>query len=386
MNRLLQGFTFGFIVVFSSVISADFEPEEMGIIETLPQPYPDHWIMAQDLSFFHMLEGAVRVIDPSAETIGGQYKGQMTSSFIGVFKHSQKRNEHYVIESFHSRGGRGGERTDFVTIYDPSSLSVADEIEIPPKRVTSMPKRTQAALLGKDERFIGVYNFTPAQSVSIVDLEKRVFVEEIATEGCGFVIPNGKLSFTSICANGSFLTTDLDKSGAFKSSERTDIIFDSIEDPIFEAPAIKNGTAYFLTYSGKVMPIDISKNRISVGQTWPLATNDEEMSWRPGGITNMASDSEGYVYVLMHPEGGEGTHKNPGNEVWVYDLKNKQRISRIAIKNWGLVVGTSGSDKNKFLLVTNTDMAIDVYGLPGGEYVRSLTSAGSTPFVIDGLH
>ena len=130
MNRLLQGFTFGCIVVFSSVISADFEPEEMGIIETLPQPYPDHWIMAQDLSFFHMLEGAVRVIDPSAETIGGQYKGQMTSSFIGVFKHSQKRNEHYVIESFHSRGGRGGERTDVVTIYDPSSLSVLSLIHI----------------------------------------------------------------------------------------------------------------------------------------------------------------------------------------------------------------------------------------------------------------
>ena len=133
------------------------------------------------------------------------------------------------------------------------------------------------------------------------------------------------------------------------------------------------------------MPIDISKNRISVGQNWPLATNDEEISWRPGGITNMTSDSEGYIYVLMHPEGGEGTHKDPGNEVWVYDLKNKQRKSRIAIKNWGLSVGTSGSGQNKFLLVTNTDMAIDVYGLPGGEYIRSLTSAGSTPFVVDGL-
>ena len=76
-----------------------------------------------------MLEGAVR-LDPSAETIGGRYKGQMTSSFIGVFKHSQKRNEHYVIESFFSRAV-AEERTDFVTIYDPSSLSVADEIEIP---------------------------------------------------------------------------------------------------------------------------------------------------------------------------------------------------------------------------------------------------------------
>ena len=228
MNRMFQGFVFGCIIASSSVTNADFKPEPIGIIETLPEQYPDHWIMAQDLSFFHMLEGAVRVIDPSEETTGDQYKGQMTSSFIAVFEHSKVRNEHYVIESFFSRGGRGGKRTDLVTIYDPTSLSVSDEIEIPAKRITGMPKGTQAALIGEKERFLGVYNFTPAQSVSIVDLEKRVFVNEVATEGCGFVIPNGARSFSSICSDGSFLTSSLDTSGALTSSTRTEAMFDPV--------------------------------------------------------------------------------------------------------------------------------------------------------------
>ena len=40
-------------------------------------------------------------------------------------------------------------------------------------------------------------------------------------------------------------------------------------------------------------------------------------------------------------------------------FENKQRKSRIAIKNWELSVGTSGSGQNNFC--TNTDMAIDVW-------------------------
>ena len=386
MNRMFQGFVFGCIIASSSVTNADFKPEPIGIIETLPEQYPDHWIMAQDLSFFHMLEGAVRVIDPSEETTGDQYKGQMTSSFIAVFEHSKVRNEHYVIESFFSRGGRGGKRTDLVTIYDPTSLSVSDEIEIPAKRLTGMPKGTQAALIGEEERFLGIYNFTPAQSASIVDLEKRVFVNEVATEGCGFVVPNGARSFSSICGDGSFLTSNLDASGALTSSTRTETMFDPVGDPVFETPVTYDDNAYFLSFSGKLLPVNIGEKQISAGDWLSLATTEDEKSWRPGGITPMTSDTNGNVYVLMHPDGGEGTHKNGGSEVWVYDLEKKKRTNRIELKNWSLVVGTSGTGKNKFLLATNTDMAIDVYELPTANYARTLTGAGSTPFVIDGLN
>ena len=40
----------------------------------------------------------------------------------------------------------------------------------------------------------------------------------------------------------------------------------------------------------------------------------------------------GRLYSLMHV-GGEYTHKDPGTEVWVYDLAGKRRVQRIALKD-----------------------------------------------------
>ena len=107
------------------------------------------------------------------------------------------------------------------------------EVVIPPKRITGMPKTTMIGLIGED-RFIGVYNFTPGQSVSIVDLEKRKFVGEIPTAGCAFLLPNGNNSFTSICSNGSMLTSHLDADGKLAGTTKTPVLFDAENDPIFE--------------------------------------------------------------------------------------------------------------------------------------------------------
>ena len=363
-------------------VRAEFEPEPVGVIESLDS-YPPHWIMVRDFSFFHMLEGKVQVVDPLGETLGEQFKGMITASFIAAYERSATRNELYVIEDFFSRGGRGGERTGVVAIYDPATLAVIREVVIPPKRITGMPKLTATNFIG-GERFLGVYNFTPAQSVSIVDLESREFVAEVSTPGCGFVIPNGKRSFTSICSNGAFLTSHLNADGTLKDTAKTDVLFDPQNDPIFETPAMLDGVAYFPTFSGQIMPLDVSGETVAAGDPWPLATNDEEATWRPGGMNLIMVDSAGLGYVLMHPEGGEGTHKNGGSEVWVYDFAAGERKGRIELKNWGLSLGNSGRDEQRFMFVTNTEMAIDMYSLPDGEYLKTLNTGAATPFIVEG--
>ena len=35
----------------------------------------------------------------------------------------------------------------------------------------------------------------------------------------------------------------------------------------------------------------------------------------------------------MHPDGAEGSHKNPAAEIWAIDLKSKQRVARVAGNN-----------------------------------------------------
>ena len=361
---------------------ADFQPEATGIIKTLPNEYPDHWVMIHDASFFHMFEGEVLVVDPLGADIGAQYKGMMTASFIASYVWNEARNEHYVIETFNARGSRGGERTDLVAIYDTENLSLVQEIIIPPKRISGMPKKAAVSLLGGG-KFLGVYNFTPGQSVSIVNLESREFVAEIPTAGCGFVIPNGERSFTSICSNGSFLTTHLNEDGTAAGTTKTDVSFDVDNDPIFETLGIVDGVAYFPTFAGNVLPVDVSGEEISVGEQWSLLGDGDE-GWRPGGMNIIQVDSSGLAHVLVHPEGGEGTHKNGGGEVWSYDMKAKQRVGRLELKNWGISLGTTGTGEGRLLLVTNADMGIDVYRLENGEFVHTI-GAGQTPFLSHGV-
>lgn len=361
---------------------AEFEPEPVGQVASLPEQYPSHWAMLHDFSFFHMLEGRIVIVDPLAESLGEQYKGAMSAGFIASFKHGSTRNEHYVIESFHARGGRGGQRTDVVTVYDPSSLTVTAEIEIPPKRITGMPKTIMTGLLD-DERFLGVYNFTPGQTVSIVDLAERRFVTEVPIAGCAFVVPNGQRSFTSICSDGSLLSVHLDAGGSLAGTDRTEVVFDAEGDPIFEAAGIAGGIAHFPTFQGRMLPVDLRQEVVTAGEPWWL-TSEAERNWRPGGMTPVVADAEGLGYLLMNPEGAEGTHKDGGAEVWVFDLAERQRIGRIALENWGLTLGITGSGDQRLLLVTNADMTVDVYQAPAGMFVRTLDVGAGTPFLLYG--
>ncbi len=361
---------------------ADLEPEPIGRIETLPAQYPDHWMMVHDVSFFHMFEGEVLVVDPLATTMGEQYKGMLTASFIASYEQSAKRNEHYVAETFYSRGSRGGERTDVVTIWDKETLKVSGEIIVPPKRISGMPKDITTAMT-PDERFMLIYNFTPGQSISVVDMEKRVFVEEVSTPGCGFVLPNGKRSFTSICSNGTLLTTHLDRNGKATGSEKSAVVIDANDDPVFEGAAMSGGVAYFPTFQGRILPIDMSGKNIEPQDTWWL-TDESERNWRPGGMKPYATDSEGLGYFLMNPEGGEGTHKDGGAEVWVYNLAEQKRLGRIKLQSWGLALGSSGSGDGRLLSVLNPDMQLEIYRIPDGEFVHTLSIAPQTPFMVYG--
>ena len=180
----------------------DFRPEPLGQVESLPTVYPDHWLVVHDATFFHMREGRFLFVDPAADSVTGQLRGMVSADFIAHYEQSPARGEHYVIETFFSRGGRGGDRTDVVTVYDAASLEVAGEVVIPPRKVSSMPEIFGTALVA-DDRLLVVYNFAPGQSISVVDLENREFVAEYPISGCALVIPTGASGVTSLCSDGA---------------------------------------------------------------------------------------------------------------------------------------------------------------------------------------
>jgi methylamine dehydrogenase heavy chain len=376
MNRLILLLCLG-----SASALAEIKPESMGVIEVLPDPYPPHWIIVQDGAFFHMSDGKFIVLDAGSDDIASRYKGMFNGSFTAQFHQAKTRPELYIVETFHSRGNRGV-RTDVLTIYDKSNLAPIGEVVIPPKRASEMPTEYNLQLVD-DETIALVYNFTPATSVTVVDVVAREMLGEIPIPGCALVYPMAGRAFASLCADGSMLSVQLGDDGQQVSLERTDPFFDAESDPLMEKPAMHGGIAYFPTFSGNLYPVDLNGKAPAVGKPWPL-TGDADEGWRPGGILVANTDSGGRLYVLMHRNGGEGTHKNPGDEVWVFDTEKKQRIDRIALQLPALSIALT-RDTSPLLVATNIEMAIDVYDVASGEHLRTIGDFGQeTPFLLHG--
>ncbi len=361
--------------------NAALKPEPQGGVQPLPYPYPEHWIIAHDAAFKHMLEGRMVILDPLAKTQQEQYKGMLTSSFIGHFQQSPKRGEMYIAETFHSRGTRG-ERTDVLTIWDSKKLTPIDEIVLPTKRANTMPEKHALQFID-NERLLLVFNLTPATSVTVVDIDNRKVLNEVPIPGCSLIYPTGKRGFSSLCSNGSLYSVQLDATGKIAGQRRGNVFFDTNKDPLFEKPASVDGITYFPTFLGDMQPVDLRDSMPKIGKRWSLLSKTErEAGWRPGGWQLIGNDTGGLVYLLMHPKGYDGSHKDGGPEIWVYDVAKQTRLRRIKLRNWGVSLALSAGEE-PLLIVTNGDMQLDVYRAHSGEFVRTLAAFGQeTPFVV----
>ena len=177
-------------------------------------------------------------------------------------------------------------------------------------------------------------NATPATSVTVVDLKTRKFTDEVtATAGCWSIIvpPSRPRGFASICGDGALLTVDLDDSGKPSGQQRSKPLFDVEKDPIFTHTENVGDTFYFVSYQGNVYSADIGAKDVTLGESWSLLDKSgKDRGWRPGGYNLLAVNrANKRLYVGMHPNGAEGTHKTPAAEIWVYDLTTRKRVARI---------------------------------------------------------
>jgi methylamine dehydrogenase heavy chain len=299
----------------------DVPPDDVGRSLTLPAP-ADHWVWLNEPIFRH----AMLFDGDSGEVLGVvDQLGSLTGRHPLV---SRERGETYVMETFYSRGNRG-DRRDFVTIYDSRNLEITGEVEIPPRTADVGHGLWLGAVLDGG-RFLVVFNQEPANSVSVVDLETRRFVAEITTAGCALVYPAGPRRFGMLCGDGTALLVELDDDGRQKRLAASDRFFDVVEDPLTEK-GVRNGDGWlFASFEGHLYEIDFSGGVPRAAEPWSLFTDAQRAdSWRIGGLQHLALHRPtGRLYSVVH-QGDKGTHKDAGSEIWVYDLKRRERIQVI---------------------------------------------------------
>jgi methylamine dehydrogenase heavy chain len=344
---------------------------------TLAVPPSRHWVWVNDFVFPHMSDGMAYLIDGDS----GRYLGTLSTgySFTRVVLPRDGKLI-YSPETYFARGTRG-KRTDVVTLYDPATLEPRGEIAIPPKRSSNLPMMADAVLTD-DDRFLLIYNFNPAQSVTVVDTSARKFVREVETPGCALIYPTGPRSFFSVCGDGSVLLVALDDAGA-AHQRRTRPLFDLSLDPVTEKAVRIGNTWYFVSFSGRIYPLKTGPDQVVPEQSWPLTTDAERATgWRPGGIQQLAVNAQkSLLYAIMH-RGGVETHKDPGKDVWVFDVSTRQRVRQITLKGLTSSIQLS-SDPQPLLYGIFIDSSIlDVYDASSGKLLRSVEHVGTTPTIM----
>jgi methylamine dehydrogenase heavy chain len=356
--------------------------EETGRVATLPMSYPESWVMVDEASFFSMFGGKVIVLDVAETKHSKRIKGLVHKNLLGNFTQSKTRGEFYILETFHARGGRGP-REDVLAIYDKQTLSIKKELVWPkPNRMQALPER-YAMALSSDEKLLYAANFDPAASFNVVDLDSQKIVAEIGTPGCVLTYPLGKRSVASLCSNGAMMTSNLKVDGTLDKQSRSEPFFDTDDTPIFEHAVFVDGIAHFPSFKGLLHSFDMTGEEAKYLGSWDMLTEqDKKGKWRPSGLGLNDFDDAGLMYTIFQPDGHEGTHTQGGTQVWVFDLKTKQRVRVIETPNWAISIAVTRGAK-PLLVVTNGELNLDVFNAQDGSLIQTVSDFGNvTPLLV----
>lgn len=341
-----------------SAANAQIQPQTMQPNEIMSEP-GENWIMT-------VTSGAGYIFDASS----GEMQGLISvSNQSPAVQPHPARGEFYAAGAFFSRGSYG-ERTDVLTIHDYENLSPIAEVEIPSK-TTALPFRTYIGLLSGGNH-VAVFNMTPAQSVSIVDVVNRNFVGEISTPGCALILPVANNDFMTICGDGTLMLIDVDESGNESNRTRSAKFFDVQDDAVYDHPVRTADGWLLVSHGGKAYEVSVSGADMNIGNPWDIVTaEDAEEGWWPGGRQLYSVHKDlGLAYISMH-QGEKYTHHEPGSEIWVVSLEAQRRIARIEFETPVVSVMVT-QEAEPLLMVFDSEGGTHVYDALTFTHERSI--------------
>ena len=342
-------------------------PPEQTSVATMPDAGPN-WFVSKSGS-------GARVFDAES----GEMQGQLSlSDWTPAVTMWNPRKEFYAAESYFARGAHG-ERTDMVTVYDYANLAPIAEIIIP-NHMARIAIRAHLALLNNGRHLV-VHNINPGHSVSIVDVQDRVFVYEISTPGCAVNLAVAQNDFLQICGDGTLQLIQLELSGFEENRVRSPVFFDVQADAIFDRAARTASGWLLVTHSGVLFEVSTDDTEINISEGWNIPEAAEEgEGWRPGGRSEFLSvhQASGLAYIAMH-EGGIDTHHDRGTEIWVIDLATKRLLHRLEMEKPVSTLMVT-QETNPKLIVGVFEGNTDVYDAFTFKLERSIEAPGAQMF------
>src|ERR1700759_2824288 len=185
MRRVMQCAAAATLLGCVTAGAADFPnplPPDKYHVEKLPQKYPTGW------AFLNYASERIELRHVGSDS--REVKGNIPARESTTLLISDRRPELDVAATVWARNTRGA-RTDYITVYDKETLNAIGEIVLPGGKRALMTALDGQSAFTDDQRMELVFNFTPASSVTVVDLINRKVLGEVQIPGCSLIYPTG---------------------------------------------------------------------------------------------------------------------------------------------------------------------------------------------------
>ena len=118
-------------------------------------------------------------------------------------------------------------------------------------------------------------------------------------------------------------------------------------------------------------------------EKWSLLSDSERKdAWIMSGLQPLAvHQRQSQLYVLMH-QGNVDSYKDPGHEIWVYDLTARKRIRIIRLAEPATAIQVSQDAEPLLFTIFSAYPELLVYDAVTGLFERKVTQLGQTPTIL----
>lgn len=323
------------LLISSPIYAADnFVPEKFTIKESIDAG-PNIFLL--DQNWYGVSQ--IIVMSPDDFALKGNITTGLNTQFVLTRDHKTAYTSSVYLKRIVS-----GPIEAVIQEFDVNTLSLKREIPISPKMVLSSPQINYLQL-SADERYAYVQNATPATSVSVVDLKAGKMLVEIPTPGCFGIYPAPQgARFSSLCGNGTLTSFTFNEDGSIVKPVKSEKIFDADSDPLFIYAVRAGKDLLFTSFNGNLYRVsdDVESARLIDKFSYSAGIDGK---WAPSGVALMAHNlANNVLFVNMHPNARNGSHKDPAKEVWAIDLSTKKLLGRSPIDGSTSLAVTQGKE------------------------------------------
>jgi len=364
------------ITVSAATAQAQQWDTVLGDVLEMPETGP-HWFSVRGGESAYLIDG-------DTGKVGGTLA---LSNFSPAIRPHMDRGLIFSYGSFYTRNTYG-DRTDVVIAYDATTTIPVTEIEIPAK-AAGIGHPGMIGLI--NDKFIGVWNITPAISVSIVDIDSNEFVTEISTPNCAGIYPVDT-GFMSACSDGRVQLVELAINGEEIGRLRSEPFFELMEDPVFDYAVQSEEGWMFMTLEGLVFEVTVEGDELVVSEPWSINPPDSENpdrngiviepddDWRIGGRQPFAYNPDhGILATVMHQGGGQETFEDAGTEIWAFNVGTQRRGYRLAMEEGRMIRSVQMTQDEDPLMLISVGGDIEIRNPQTGALIRVVEDiSGST--------